>query len=281
MAIFNESFLQKTIDGFINEGFLDRFKKKEDKKYYSKLKENKPEYKKKDPLEGKTVYKPYPKGIDISIGNTYPTYTKQVFETAKEACALIIEDAFNVDYPENSSIPIQVDKSAKKNLTKQYEIYKATIVSNSNGFLKIKLESLESSDTVKALASKYGYTIDFSSTTRSNRAVELNKVISLFKESTREAKNKYGRMFKVDKIYDKKYYESEDESSYYWYLDSGDEINIACIIFDDTDSHNINEVSNFICNTLEKKIKESGYSGSVDSNTNKLNCYFTYKPGKK
>ena len=47
MAIFNESFLQKTIDGFVNEGFLDRFKKKEDKKYYSKPKENKSEEKKK------------------------------------------------------------------------------------------------------------------------------------------------------------------------------------------------------------------------------------------
>ena len=47
MAIFNESFLQKTIDGFINEGFLDRFKKKEDKKHYSKPKENKSEEKKK------------------------------------------------------------------------------------------------------------------------------------------------------------------------------------------------------------------------------------------
>ena len=47
MAIFNESFLQKTIDGFINEGFLDRFKKKEDKKPDKNFKKDESSQKKK------------------------------------------------------------------------------------------------------------------------------------------------------------------------------------------------------------------------------------------
>ena len=85
-----------------NEAFLDRYKKSKkdnNRKYHGPKKDT--DQKKN---VGKTVYKPEHKSTNNKIGDEFVTTFKQSFNTAKEACALAIEDAFSIDYPESNSV---------------------------------------------------------------------------------------------------------------------------------------------------------------------------------
>lgn len=136
MAIFNEAYLTE---------FL--YKKKNSSRKSNTVKST---YR----YVGKTVYKPDPYKYS-TIGEVITTSFKQIFFTAKEACALAIEDAFNIDYPESDNIKISNNK--KNNLKKKYSIYKAVIIDEG---VKIKYQSEEFGGTIEQLAEKYGFTIE-------------------------------------------------------------------------------------------------------------------------
>lgn len=261
-----------------SEAFLDKYRKprKDDNKKYNESRNNT-----SNKNVGKTVYKPERKSTNNNIGDEITTSFKQAFMTAKEACALAIEDAFSIDYPESDSVKISRVKS--KNLSKEYTIYKATIVKETSGNIKIKLESVESTGKIKDLAKKYGFSIEVdadASEREKIRKFEFSKVISMLRESVKEAKAKFPNLKIV--IKDLRYYkENEMYSSDYEDFVSGERntsyIQIASM---DGATKEGQEAYDLVVDIIDKKVSDSSdLKGTIGTDGYKHDCIIYYESG--
>ena len=265
MAIFNEAFLD----------MYKKSKKDNNKKYHEPKKES------HKTNVGTTVYTPELKSTNNKIGDEFVTTFKQSFNTAKEACALAIEDAFSINYPESNSVKISKGKS--KNLNKEYSIFKAIIIDETAGNIKIRIESEESSGKIKDLAKRYGFdiVIDLDSSEREKiRKSEFSKVISLLRESVKEARSKFPNL-KID-IKDLKYYkETELYTSYYEDFISGERntsyIQIASM---DGTTKDGQKAYDLIVDILDKKVSDSSdLKGTIGTDGYKHDCIIYYESG--
>lgn len=262
-----------------NEAFLDRYKKSKkdnNRKYHEPKKDTN---QKKN--VGKTVYKPEHKSTNNKIGDEFVTTFKQSFNTAKEACALAIEDAFSIDYPESNSVKISKGKS--KNLNKEYSIFKATIVDETLGDIKIKLVSEESSGKIKDLAKKYGFDIivDSDASEREKaRKSEFSKVISLLRESVKEARSKFPNLEIA--IKDLKYYKETElyTSDYEDFISSERNTSYIQIASMDGTTKDGQKAYDLIVDILDKKVSDSSYlKGTIGTDGYKHDCIIYYESG--
>lgn len=263
-----------------NEAFLDRYKKQKkdrNKKHYDS-KKNTIEQKKN---VGKTVYKPAYKSAGYEKGKEIVTTFKQSFYTAKEACALAIEDAFSIEYPESNSVKIPKGKS--KNLNKEYSIYKATIIDETLGDIKIRIESEESSGKIKDLSKKYGFDIvvdEDASEREKARKAEFSKVISLLRESVKEAKKKFPDL-KIA-IKDLKYYKENElyTSDYEEFISGKKSTSYIQIASMDGTTKEGQEAYDLVFDIIEKKVSDSSdLNGSIGADGYKHDCIIYYETG--
>lgn len=261
-----------------NEAFLDRYKKS---KKDNDRKRHEPQ---KDTFQkniGKTVYKPEHKSTNNNIGDEFVTTFKQSFNTAKEACALAIEDAFSIDYPESNSVKISKGKS--KNLNKEYSIFKATIVDETLGDIKIRLVSEESSGKIKDLAKKYGFDIivDSDASEREKaRKSEFSKVISLLRESIKEARSKFPNL-KIT-IKDLKYYKDNDlyTSDYEDFISGERNTSYIQIASMDGTTKEGQKAYDLIVDIIDKKVSNSSdLKGTIGTDGYKHDCIIYYESG--
>lgn len=262
-----------------NEAFLDRYKKS--KKYNDRKRHEH----KKDAFQkkniGKTVYKPEHKSTNNQIGDEFVTTFKQSFNTAKEACALAIEDAFSIDYPESNSVKISKGKS--KNLNKEYSIFKATIVDETLGDIKIRLVSEESSGKIKDLAKKYGFDIivDSDASEREKaRKSEFSKVISLLRESIKEARSKFPDL-KIT-IKDLKYYKDNDlyTGDYEDFISGERNTSYIQIASMDGTTKEGQKAYDLIVDIIDKKVSDSSdLKGTIGTDGYKHDCIIYYESG--
>lgn len=230
---------------------------------------------------GKTVYKPEHKSANNNIGDEFVTTFKQSFNTAKEACALAIEDAFSIDYPESNSVKISKGKS--KNLNKEYSIFKATIVDETAGNIKIRLVSEESSGKIKDLAKKYGFDIivdSDASEMEKARKSEFSKVISLLRESIKEARSKFPNL-KIT-IKDLKYYKDNDlyTGDYEDFISGERNTSYIQIASMDGTTKEGQKAYDLIVDIIDKKVSNSSdLKGTIGTDGYKHDCIIYYESG--